>query len=83
MLKLAFYLQMNNNIIEGMNTQNLSLAVVFIDYSKAFNSIHRERMFQIIHAYGMPGVIIVDSIKPIFTESSALVISANGDTLPF
>ena len=69
-------------IIEGMKTKNLPLAVVFIDYSKAFDSIHRERMFQILHAYGIPGVII-DAIKAIYTDSSALVISADGDTEPF
>ena len=69
-------------IIEGMKTKNLPLAVVFIDYSKAFDSIHRERMFQILHAYGIPAVII-DAIKAIYTDSSALVISTDGDTEPF
>jgi hypothetical protein len=69
-------------IIEGMKAKNLPLAVVFIDYSKAFDSIHRERMFQILKAYGIPRVII-DAIKAIYTNSSALVISPEGDSEPF
>ena len=69
-------------IIEGMKAKNLPLAVVFIDYSKAFDSIHRERMFEILEAYGIPGIII-DAIKAIYTDSTALVISLDGVTDPF
>ena len=69
-------------IIEGMKAKNLPLAVVFIDYSKAFDSIHRERMFEILQAYGIPGIII-DAIKAIYTDSTALVISPDGVTEPF
>ena len=69
-------------IIEGMKAKNLPLAVVFIDYSKAFDSIHRERMFEILEAYGIPGIII-DAIKAIYTDSTALVISSDGVTDPF
>ena len=69
-------------IIEGMKANNLPLAVVFIDYSKAFDSIHRERIFEILEAYGIPGIII-DAIKAIYTDSTALVISSDGVTDPF
>ena len=41
-------------IIEGLKYQNLPLALLFIDFSKAFDSIHRERMFQILAAYCIP-----------------------------
>ena len=37
-------------IIEGMKAKNLPLAVEFIDYLKAFDSIHRDRMFKILQA---------------------------------
>ena len=67
-------------IIEGMKAKNLPLAVVFIDYSKAFDSIHRDRMFEILQAYyGIPGIII-DAIKAIYNNSTALVITPDGDT---
>ena len=69
-------------IIEGMKSKNLPLAVVFIDYSKAFDSIHRERMFEILQAYGIPGTII-EAIKAIYDDSSALVITPDGETEPF
>ena len=38
-------------IIEGIKLKNILLAMVFIDMSKAFDSIHRDRMFQILSAY--------------------------------
>ena len=49
--------------------------------SKVFDSIHRERMFEILQAYGIPGII--DAIKAIYTDSTALVISPDGVTEPF
>jgi hypothetical protein len=69
-------------IIEGMKAKNLPLALVFIDYSKAFDSIHRERMFKILHAYGIPDTII-GAIKSIYDDSSALVITPEGETETF
>ena len=39
-------------------------------------------MFEILQAYGIPGIII-DAIKAIYTDSTALVISPDGVTEPF
>ena len=69
-------------IIEGMKERNLPLAAVFIDFSKAFDSVHRDRMFDILSAYGIPD-IIVKAIKVIYDNSSAIVISPDGETEPF
>ena len=66
-------------IIEGLKDQNLPLALLFIDFSKAFDSIHRERMFQILEAYGVPS-IIVEAIKLIYENSAAQVITPDGET---
>ena len=66
-------------IIEGLKSKNLPLAMVFIDFSKAFDSIHRERMFQIFSAYGIPKVII-DAIKLIYENSCAQIITPDGET---
>ena len=39
-------------------------------------------MFEILEDYGIPGIII-DAIKAIYTDSTALVISSDGVTDPF
>ena len=66
-------------IIEGLKAKHLPLATVFIDFSKAFDSIHRERMFKILRAYGIPSST-VEAIKIIYDNSSAKVITPDGET---
>ena len=39
--------------IEGVCAKNLKATVLFVDLSKAFDSIHREKMEQILLAYGL------------------------------
>jgi hypothetical protein len=65
-----------------MKAKNLPLALIFIDYSKAFDSIHRDRMFEILKAYGLPNIII-EAIRVIYEDSSAVVITPDGETTSF
>ena len=41
-------------ILEGVRAKSLEATVLFIDFSKTFDSIHRGKMEQILLAYGFP-----------------------------
>ena len=53
--------------------------MVFVDFSKAFDSIKREEMFKILEAYGFPKKII-QAIKIIYENNTAAVITPVGLT---
>ena len=41
-------------ILEGVRAKNLQATLIFVDFTKAFDSIHRGKMEQILRAYGIP-----------------------------
>ena len=41
-------------ILEGVWAKNLQATLIFVDFTKAFDSIHRGKMEQILLAYGIP-----------------------------
>ena len=41
-------------ILEGVRIKNLQATLIFVDFTKAFDSIHRGKMKQILLAYGLP-----------------------------
>ena len=41
-------------ILEGARAENLAATISFVDFSKAFDSIHRGKMEQILLTYGLP-----------------------------
>ena len=41
-------------ILEGVRTKNLQATLIFVNFTKAFDSIHRGKMEQILLAYGIP-----------------------------
>ena len=45
-------------LIEEINKKNLKATMVFVDFSKAFDSIHRGKMEEILLAYGIPPEIV-------------------------
>ena len=45
-------------LIEESNLSELDLALVFVDFSKVFDSVDRSKMFEILKLYGIPDQII-------------------------
>ena len=66
-------------IIEGVNEKNLTATLLFIDFSKAFDSIHRGKMAEILKAYGIPEKII-NAIMIAYKDTKSIVRSDDGDT---
>ena len=69
-------------IIEGTKAKNLQATMVFIDFKKAFDSVHRGLLMKILRAYGIPDVI-VRLIERIYTGTKAKVLTADGVTEVF
>ena len=65
-----------------MRAQHQSFVNVFIDFTKALDYVHRERMFLILEAYGIPP-LIVEAIQLIYEDSSAIIITPDGETAAF
>ena len=66
-------------IIEGFKAKNLTAVMIFIDFKKAFDSIHRGKMMEILAAYGLPSKI-VDAIAIMYDSTTARVVSPDGNT---
>ena len=60
------------NIIEQCTEWQRQLYVNFVDFEKAFDSIHRESIWQILRAYGIPQKI-VQLIKSFYANFSCTV----------
>ena len=69
-------------IIEECKLSNRDLALVFVDFSKAFDSIDRNKIFEILKLYGIPDQII-SAIKVLYTNTTSTVLSPDGETSPF
>ena len=70
-------------LIEALSAKrDTSLCAVFVDFTKAFDSINRERMFSILEMYGIPPQI-VNAIRCIYTDSKSFVSTPDGDTESF
>ena len=47
-------LTIRGRVLEGGRAKNLHATLIFVDFTKAFNSIHRGKMEQILLANGIP-----------------------------
>ena len=68
-------------IIEGVKAKNIPAILLFIDFSKAFDSIDRAKMRSIIIHYGIPEET-VNAIMMLYKNTRSMVRSPDGDT-PF
>ena len=56
---------------------NLEATLLFVDFSKAFISIHRENMEQIFREYGLPKEIMI-AIMVLYKNTKVIVRSHDG-----
>ena len=66
-------------IIERVCAKNLEVTLFFVDFSKAFDSIHRGKMEQILLAYCLPKEIITAIVR-LYRKTKAKVRSHDGGT---
>ena len=66
-------------ILEGVRAKNLQATLLFVDFTKAFDSIHRGKMEQILLAYGLPEETVV-AIMILYRNTKVKVRSPDGDT---
>ena len=66
-------------ILEGIWAKNLQATILFIDFTKAFDSIHRGKMEQILLAYSQPKET-VRAIMILYRNTKVKVHSLDGDT---
>ena len=69
-------------ILEGVKSKNLPLTLLFIDFSKSFDSFKRNVMEQILQIYGIP-IETIESIMMLYRNTRSMVISPDCDTAFF
>ena len=68
-------------LIEEVRSKNLKAVIVFIDFKKAFDNVHRVKMFKILNAYGIPDRLIRNcAIGLMYEGTQARVITPDGET---
>ena len=66
-------------ILEGVRAKNLQATILFVDFTKAFDSIHRGKMEQILFAYGLPKETVT-AMMILNRNTKVKVHSSDGDT---
>ena len=66
-------------ILEGVRSKNIQATLLCVDFTKAFDSIHRGKMEQILLAYGLPKDTVA-AITILYRNTKVKVRSPYGDT---
>ena len=66
-------------ILEGIRAKSLQVTILFANFTKAFDSIPRGKMEQILLAYGLPKETIA-AIMILYRNTKVKVRSPDGDT---
>ena len=69
-------------ILEGVKNKNVHVVFTFIDFKKAFDSVHRGKMIKILRSYGIPDKII-NVIEASYASTRAKIYSPDGVTEEF
>ena len=69
-------------LIEGVKYKNLEAILIFIDFNKAFDSIHRGKMLAILKSYGIPEELVT-AISIMYEDTTAKVITPDGEIETF
>ena len=66
-------------LIEGIKDKNLSVIIIFIDFKKAFDTIHCGKLIQILRSYGIPEKL-VRATEVMYMNTKAKMLSPDGET---
>ena len=66
-------------MIEGIEAKNLETLMFFVDFSKTFDSVHRDKLSQIQKAYGIPDETVA-AIMMLLKNTKSMVRSPDGGT---
>lgn len=67
------------SIIDSCYSHHRSVSIIFVDFSKAFDSISREAIPIILQFYGVPAVLI-DTIMDLYRNTTACVRTSHGNS---
>ena len=67
------------NILEQVNEWNATVYIHFVDFEKAFDSIHRDSLWIIMRQYGIPGKLI-RMVQALYKDFQCCVIDDNETT---
>ena len=69
-----------HRILEGVRAKNLQATLLFVDFTKAFDSIYRGKMEQILLAYGLPKETVA-AITILYKNTKVKVRLLDGDRI--
>ena len=66
-------------ILKGVHAKNVEATILFVEFSKAFDTIYRRKMDQILLAYSLPKESVA-AIMMLYENTKVKVCSQDGDT---